>query len=101
MNPIKTPLLPETTRRHLQRIFEPHGVTIEVHDEPEGEEKYPYCLIHLPEGTQKERDGFVGAYHEHNKITLPDGFTLFQEVDADSWSSISFLLEEKDRLTHE
>jgi hypothetical protein len=100
MDPVKTPLLPETTRKHLQKILEPHAVKIEVHDQPEEGERYPYCLFHLPEGTLKERDGFVGAYHEHNKITLPDGFVFFQEVDADSWSSISFPIEEKDKLPH-
>jgi len=95
---IKIPLLPEKIQELLQKILEPHGVTLEAYEQPEEGERYPYYLLHLPEGTQKERDGFTGAYHEHYKITLPDGFVFFQEVDAESWSTISFPIEEKGKL---
>jgi hypothetical protein len=60
-------------------------------------DKFPCWLLLLPDGTSKEKDGFTGAYHEHYKITLPDGFIIFQEVDAESWSTISFPIEENQR----
>src|SRR5438309_11921956 len=94
MNTIKMPMLPETTLKYARKILEPHVVKIEVHEQPEEGERHPYWLLCLPEGTKKEREGYVGAYHEHNKITLPDGFIFFQEVDAESWSNISFPAEE-------
>jgi hypothetical protein len=99
MDKIKMPMLPETTLNYVKKILEPHGVKIEVHEQPEEGDRFPCWLLLLPEGTRKEREGFTGAYHEHNKITLPDGFVFFQEVDAQSWSTISFPIEEK--KTHE
>ena len=94
---IKMPKLQETILRHVKKILEPHGVTIEVHAEPMEGDRFPCWLLLLPEGTLKEREGFTGAYHDHNKITLPDGFVFFQEVDAESWSTISFPVEENQK----
>jgi hypothetical protein len=94
---IKMPKLQETTHNYIQKILEPHGVKIEVHEQPLEGDRFPCWLLLLPEGTQQEREGFTGAYHEHNKITLPDGFVFFQEVDAESWSTISFPVEEQQK----
>lgn len=97
MDKIKMPMLPEATLRHIKKILEPHRVKIKVHAEPMEGDRFPCWLLLLPEGTRKEREGFTGAYHEHNKITLPDGFIFFQEVDAEGWSTISFLAEEHEQ----
>lgn len=94
---IKMPTLPETALRYVKKILEPHGVKIEVHEQPMAGDRFPCWLLLLPEGTRREREGYVRAYHEYYQITLPDGFVFFQEVDADSWSTISFLVEEKQR----
>jgi hypothetical protein len=87
---IKMSILPENTLKSIRRLLEPHGVTIEVHEQPLEGDRFPCCLLLLPEGSKKERDGLTGVYHDHNKITLPNGFVFFQEVDAESWSRISF-----------
>ena len=97
MDKIKMPMLPETTLGYLKKILEPHGVKIEVHAEPIEGDRFPCWLLILPEGTKKEKEGFTRAYHEHYQITLPDGFVFFQEVDAQSWSTISFSTEENQR----
>jgi len=76
MYKIKMPMLPETTLGYVKKILEPHGSTIEVHEQPEEGDRFPCWLLLLPEGTKKEREGFTGAYHEHNKITLPDGLSV-------------------------
>src|SRR5690349_19107104 len=95
MDKIKIPMLSEITSKYVKRILEAHGIKIEVHEQPLEGDRFPCWLLLLPEGTKKEKDGFTLAYHEHYKITLPDGFVFFQEVDAESWSTISFLAEEK------
>jgi hypothetical protein len=91
---IKLPMLLESTLRHTQKILEPHGVKIAVHEEPLEGERFPCWLLHLPEGTRREKDKPTGAYHEHYKITLPDGFVIFQEIDTEGWSVISYSLEQ-------
>lgn len=92
---IKMPMLPENALGYLKKILEPHHIKIEIHEQPMEGDRFPCWLLLLPEGSKTEREGYVGAYHEHYQITLPDGFVFFQEVDAESWSTISFLVEEK------
>lgn len=77
---IKVPMLPETTLRHVKKILEPHGVTIDVHEQPVEGDRFPSWLLHLPEGTKQEKDGLTGAYHEHYRYTLPDGFIFFKRL---------------------
>lgn len=83
---IKIPRLPQATQHAIQSVVEPHGIRIEVVNQEES----PYCLLHLPEGTTHEPDGFLGAKYEQRKITLPDGFQIVQSIDPEGWSTIRF-----------
>ena len=78
----------------VQRLLEPHGVTLEVHNEQD--ERYPHCLLRVPEGTRQERAGYL-LRNEYNKITLPDGFIFYQTLNRDGWSTIRFLIGEQER----
>ncbi len=85
---LKTVLLPLATLRAVQAVLAHHGVEVEVHEEPTRQASF--CVLILPAGSRRERDGYVCG-HEQNKLLLPDGFVLCQTLDAEGWSSLRFL----------
>ncbi len=93
ITPLKTVLFPPATLKGLQQLLAPHGATLEPHPE---DERYPHCLLHLPAEAQREREGYR-LRNDYYKITLPDGFIMFQTLDRQGWSTIRFLIEDDEK----
>ena len=60
---LKTVLLPLATLRAVQAVLAHHGVEVEVHEEPTRQASF--CVLILPAGSRRERDGYVCG-HEQN-----------------------------------
>jgi hypothetical protein len=77
---IKIPMLLESTLRHTQKMLEPHGVKIAVHEQPLEGERFPCRLLHLPEGTRREKISLPGLTTNTIKLRCLTGLSSFKRL---------------------